>query len=69
MNKRPSTMHPGARAEPHGPAPRGRESGREAVVEAARNLVHTKGAIAFLNREKAMAWAELQVAIDAFESS
>jgi hypothetical protein len=37
-------------------------------VEAARNLVHMKGAIAFLNRDKAMAWAELQVAIDALES-
>ena len=69
MNKRLPTMHPGARAEPQGPAHRAGESCRAAVVEAARNLVHMKGAIAFLNPEKAMAWADLQVAIDALESS
>jgi hypothetical protein len=36
-------------------------------VEAARNLVNMKGAIAFMTHEKAMAWAELQVAIDALD--
>ena len=69
MNKRQSTMLPGADAEPRGPAPRGRETHRAAVVEAARNLIHMKGAVAFLNPDKAMAWADLQVAIDALESS
>jgi hypothetical protein len=69
MNKRQSTTHPGAAGEPRGPGPGARESVRGAVVEAARILVHANGTIAFLNREKAMAWADLQVAIDALESS
>jgi hypothetical protein len=69
MNKPQPITHAGARAEPRGPAPLAAESDRAAVVEAARNLVHMKGAIAFLNPEKAMAWADLQVAIDAMESS
>jgi hypothetical protein len=69
MNKRQSTTHPGGAGEPRGPDPGARESVCGAVVEAARILVHTKGTIAFLNREKAMAWADMQVAIDALESS
>jgi Transposase DDE domain group 1 len=63
-------QRPELRSPSHGPARRDRgPDGRVAVVEAARNLVRIKGAIAFLTPEKAMAWADLQLAIDALESS
>lgn len=62
MNRHRSLEHSGT-------AGRAEEPRRTAVVEAACNLVRTKGAVAFMAQDKAMAWANLQIAVDALETA
>jgi hypothetical protein len=69
MDKLRSIIRAAAGAQLRGQARGPRVPRRAAVVGAARNLVHTKGAIAFMTPEKSVAWADLQAAIDALEGS
>lgn len=69
MNRRLSIGHSGVRVRYPTPAGRSEEPRRTAVVDAAFNLVRTQGAVAFMTRAKALAWADLQLAVEALESA
>jgi DNA-binding transcriptional regulator YbjK len=69
MNRRLSIGYSGVRGRYSAPAGGAEEPRRTAVVDAAFNLVRTKGAVAFMTRAKALAWADLQLAVEAVESA